>query len=379
MSIPTAAPDKYQFSDEINISILSSYACNLRCSYCYHGRTSVSGELSTDKFEKMIQITFPYYRKVHILWHGGEPLLMSLSKYEEWQSIISKNAKMFNVKVSQSLQTNGTNISNEFIDYFIKYNIGVGISYDGLFNELVRGMSKKTLEGIRLMRSRGLSPGLLMVVSGLNYRNLIEEYECMKNLTTHLKLNHYYGSFSKQEFTAYVPDDLIKAYIKLFEYWLNDPAAINIEPFNTYVRMVLPNHPEQCYKGSCISQWVSIKPDGILSLCTADFPNQYNFGNIDSISDIREIYVSKGFKLLISNAITRRYVCKDECELYSNCQGGCVACYLEEATQNLGDEPSCLIFKGTFTYIRDRIGEIVDNVSQIRNQIVRGLIDGSNS
>ena len=110
-------------------------ACNLNCKYCYDkgNHTTVSQE--NEEFSLMIHNIIKNINKIwknkdssaEIIFHGGEPLIISVQNYKR----LLDNIKMLYPKVKFSIQTNATLINQEYINLFKNYNVHIGISLDG--------------------------------------------------------------------------------------------------------------------------------------------------------------------------------------------------------------------------------------------------------
>ena len=141
----------YQFYDHINILIKPTNGCNLRCVYCFHQDFGYDTKfLSKETLLHFFEITFPHYKSVNIIWHGGEPTFVGIKKFEEYVKMAKEYADRYQVKLTQIMQTNGTLLNQEFIDVIKKYNVGFGISYDGPVNQFTRGSTLKFLENRKL-------------------------------------------------------------------------------------------------------------------------------------------------------------------------------------------------------------------------------------
>jgi len=115
--------------------------CNLNCSYCYMFNMGDDSYLRKSKImpfeiaEKGLQEIIEYAQRndtksAKIVLHGGEPLLAG----KEWiEKFISKAKELTpdNIHVEIAIQTNGTLLNQEWIEYFNKHDVGVGISIDG--------------------------------------------------------------------------------------------------------------------------------------------------------------------------------------------------------------------------------------------------------
>ncbi len=99
-------------------------ACNIQCHYCYQNPQRDAGNLGhTYDIEEMKAAAERLGEPFSLF--GGEPLLLPLPDLEAlWSWGLEKYGR-------NSLQTNGTLISDNHIELFKRYKVGVGISVDG--------------------------------------------------------------------------------------------------------------------------------------------------------------------------------------------------------------------------------------------------------
>ena len=149
--------------------------CNIDCSYCYlpHRTNTSRASLSSIRGIFASVLRFPTVKdQVSVVWHAGEPLTMGPSYFAEAFQIIS-DVKPVGLKVSHSIQTNGTLISREFSDLFLDWDVNVGISIDGpedIHNQYRtqrngRGTFKQALQGAYILRDRGVPFYVLTVLT----------------------------------------------------------------------------------------------------------------------------------------------------------------------------------------------------------------------
>ncbi len=126
-------------------------ACNMHCHYCYEHVSNVKHSGSND-IEKIIQYLSQYknYEHVFIVFHGGEPLLMSKSVMKELLKYIYES---FTGKWQVQIQTNGTLLEDEWIGIFEKFlpNLSLSISLDPLGKKDLR-FGNDRLEREKLMQ-----------------------------------------------------------------------------------------------------------------------------------------------------------------------------------------------------------------------------------
>jgi uncharacterized protein len=119
----------------IGLVILQSTGfCNIDCSYCYLPDRANSRhimDLSTVA-EVARLIFYPELLKhdLDIVWHAGEPLTLKPAYYRAAIRIIEA-ARPPNIAVRYGVQTNGTLISDAWIDFFEEHKVTVGVSLDG--------------------------------------------------------------------------------------------------------------------------------------------------------------------------------------------------------------------------------------------------------
>ncbi|AGL15883.1 FxsB family cyclophane-forming radical SAM/SPASM peptide maturase [Actinoplanes sp. N902-109] len=115
--------------------------CNLSCDYCYvyqhvdqswRDRPMVMSPATIDALAGAMaeHVAAHGVRRVHVVLHGGEPLLAGPGVLEQAVTRI-RSALPAGTGAEVSLQTNGTLIDDRFIDVFRRHRIGVGISVDG--------------------------------------------------------------------------------------------------------------------------------------------------------------------------------------------------------------------------------------------------------
>jgi len=120
--------------------------CNLNCPYCYDKiNRTWSEDMSLDTVEQTIKLFNGRVREW--IWHGGEPLLMGA----DWLRQASNIVRQYDPDVRIEIQTNGTLINEDIIEFFKEFNIRPGLSFDGILNEYTRKDLGKLLFVWRLL------------------------------------------------------------------------------------------------------------------------------------------------------------------------------------------------------------------------------------
>ena len=106
--------------------------CNLNCTYCYlpGKQRSEGSHMSTDKLLASLDALRSYFRSVmpegrkpRAIFHGAEPLMNKASVF----AAIDAFADDF----AFGLQTNGTLLDDEAIEFLTSRNVSIGLSLDG--------------------------------------------------------------------------------------------------------------------------------------------------------------------------------------------------------------------------------------------------------
>ena len=123
-------------------------------------------------------------RTVHVVLHGGEPLLVGVGQMAGLLEAV-RDAAPVGTRVLFELQTNGTLLSDAWLDLFERYEVAVGVSLDGpprandrhRLTHAGRSSAASAVRGIELLRSRPhLFAGLLAVVDLANDPVEVHDY-----------------------------------------------------------------------------------------------------------------------------------------------------------------------------------------------------------
>lgn len=367
-----------RFFDHINILVIPTNVCNLKCEYCFHNEYMSddygSNNMSYEMLERIFSITFPYYKTVNIIWHGGEPLCMGLEFYKkvvELQKQCNNNGTI----VRNSIQTNMTLMTPQIACFLKENNFDVSTSYDGIINEKLRHNTEDFWRGKQIYEEFAGKCGLIMVVSKENINYLIESYEEFKNKKINYIMNPYTKSLNdKNDKLEISGKEYADKIIQFFEYWMYDKTCnIHVKYFQEIVEYMLFGKKSKCNVNSCLGKWVCVRPNGDVTPCNRHFPEKYSFGNIFEMKDIGESFDSKGFELLLSQAIARRNKCK-ECSIYEYCAGGCNNIALVYGGVENNNHEMCKALKIIYEHIEIQIKKIINDDVKTINPFLRRII-----
>lgn len=128
---------KYYLNRKVEMATLQiTRNCNLRCSYCaysgkYFNRTHENKTMTFETAKKAIDFLINHStdtQRINLGFYGGEPLL----QFDLIKKCIEYAEEMAEGKIiTFSMTTNGTLLTEEFVDYFVNHNLNVTISLDG--------------------------------------------------------------------------------------------------------------------------------------------------------------------------------------------------------------------------------------------------------
>jgi uncharacterized protein len=155
--------------------------CNIKCTYCYQEPMRTAGNEGHPKYsmEKMKAALLANGQPFAIF--GGEPLLVSLRDLEDlWQfglENFAEAAKRWG-QSANSIQTNGSLITEAHLDLFKKYQVGVGVSVDGPeeLNDArwagdvvsTRAATAQTQWALEEMLKRGIQVSIITTIHKIN-------------------------------------------------------------------------------------------------------------------------------------------------------------------------------------------------------------------
>lgn len=197
--------NKQKFNNEVlNLTVLLTYECNLRCIYCYEGAGEViKGSLDDDSREAIFnfikkQMEGRKSKALAMVLFGGEPLLNFEANYE-WLDRIKAYCEENDKKFVTSIVTNGILVDERVMEKLADYNCEmIQITLDGVkevhdtrrIYKNGRGSFDEVMQGIRLIYD---NPALSNPVIRINIdKNNISD---VRDLLNYLHDEHLTGCF----------------------------------------------------------------------------------------------------------------------------------------------------------------------------------------
>ena len=172
----------------ICVIVKVTHSCNLDCIYCYTNPKAEKGIMDFETLENMIikfSVANNQNQPIKFIWHGGEPLLAGLDFYKK---VFEIQERIPEYDFINDIQTNGTLLNEEMLQFFSEYEFRIGISLDGYQNTHDANRHYKNgkqsfndvFEGYLAARKNGTGSGVICVVNENTANNIYEIYQFFK-------------------------------------------------------------------------------------------------------------------------------------------------------------------------------------------------------
>ncbi len=309
--------------------------CNLNCAYCYYLDKSGLFDNSRPKMsDSLLELYIRQYieaNEVDVVtfnWHGGEPLVAGIDFFHRAVGLQRKYAD--GKRIENTIQTNGTLITEEWCDFFYKNNFLVGVSIDGprdihdafrrdnggvsTFDRVVAAIEKMKRLGVefntlstvnRLSEGRGGEVYRFLCSLGSRYMQFLPVAEfAMPEVSVSAK---GFGEFMCGVFDEWVARDVGRRYVQLFD------AAL--AAWTGYA-------PTVCVFSETCGNVPVVEHNGDVYSCDHFVRPEYKIGNITD-GNLAEMFASHAqfrFSIAKRNTLPREclrcrwnFVCRGEC------------------------------------------------------------------
>lgn len=363
--------------------------CNIDCRYCYLPSRSVTDRMSYEVMERIFDEVFQNKRfddPLSFVWHAGEPLTVPLSYYREAFDLSSKLNQPYQRKYYHVIQTNGTLINDEWADFFLEYNVKVGVSIDGpsfihdknRITRLGQGTHERVLRGIKILQSKGIPFDVIMVLTrfALDYPDEIFNFfieNGIKNVgfnIDELEGNHKTSSFEADDATL-----KYRKFIRRFVQLVDDSQGkLIVREFRQLASTVLHtddhirepvgsiNTPLQILTFDCHGNYSTFCPE--LSGTKSERFGNFVMGNV-LVDPIEKILDNPIFLMVNEEVQAGVRQCEKSCAYWKVCGGGFPANkFFENGRFDVMETIHCRIHTQATV---DVILEYFENKLQLRN------------
>jgi uncharacterized protein len=357
-------------TDQIFTLILEPVkSCNLRCIYCYSDTTS-GGLMSQDTLRASLERAVRYaerrgFTQIHILWHGGEPLLAGLEFFRYATRLAADLSS--GLSFQHFLQTNGLLLDRDFCKFFREQDFQIGVSLDAFpdLHDSMRvsaggmGSHKLVLEKLRLAEENGLRVGFNAVVTRMSLGQEKEIYRYFQSLGSGFRVNPIIPAINAESSSPYLlrQGEYGAFLCRLFEEWTGtEVQRIPVSPLDLYIKAILENAPYECQqRPTCVGSHLGVKPSGDAVLCSR-FETHF-LGNVHDMA-LEALFASPLCENLRRRAETLTGC--HSCAHWSACHGGCPHNALVFCQDPMAKDYFCRDYQLIFGRIRQALTGLIE-------------------
>lgn len=353
-----------------SIIIRVTDCCNFKCVYCYAADND-KGHITEDTLKNVIKHAAQIDNHCTCIWHGGEPLIPGLPFYER---VIELQEEHKNCTFRNHVQTNGSLLSLELLDFFKKHAFMVGFSLDG--TEYTHNLNRPYANGhmsfddvfhwIKEAKIRGIGGGAICVLNKITCSNIEEIYNFSKKERINFKFNPQLpgGRAAENTDLGITPNILAQTFIKLFDMWFDDPQRPHISYFEHLVKSIINLNSTSekksirgydcAFNNKCQYSFAAISTNGDIYPCTRFIGHKdFRYGNINENFDLDNLKQSP-----IRNLFFERHKglpeCKD-CKYKALCNSGCPNASFAFYGTIFHKDPYCNGYKKLYNHIEKRL------------------------
>ena len=360
--------------------------CNIDCAYCFYkerasefgrGKQRMSDEVLAKLVKDYMQLGFPV---AGFAWQGGEPTLMGVDFFRmavELQKKYGSNGQ----EVSNTLQTNGVLLDDNWCRFLHENKFLLGISIDGLkeFHDTYRvdhsgsGTFDSVMKGIENCKKYKVEFSALVLLNNKNAEHpealfdfLIENELTYLQFIPCVETDPGTGNIAHFSITPKQYGDFL---CRLFDLWYEyGPEKLNIREFDSLVTyFVLGKHTICAYSKQCAG-FVVIEHSGDAFCCEFFVEPKWRLGNILE-TPLEKLAVSSKKRTF---ARDKQNLCNKclVCRYLDVCRGGCMKDRARLNAEHSVENYFCESYKHFFDYTIPRFMQIaaaIEDGSAVRH------------
>jgi len=319
--------------------------CDQGCDYCYRennlirAKNIMSDELILETITKYVEFTknnFPDKKSVYLIWHGGEPALAGLKKFEYIIKTEKKLSEKYGIAFNNAIQSNGVSLNKAWFEFFEKEKFFVGFSLDGpkeihdLHRKNKLGVStfEKTVSAIQTAIDHDITCNIISVITNESYSFYEKIYTFIRDLG--VKDVDFIPCFCYDDSSTLKPEYYGEFMLGCLDLWEKDnfkPLEIRfLSDVFSKISALTQNinvGRVSCELAGACGQNFSIGVNGEVNVCECLTPiNNFFVGNIQN-DTFENMLTNKTYDYLISSFNDVSDECL-RCEISLICDGGCL-------------------------------------------------------
>lgn len=321
-------------------------SCNLGCSYCYYSspanleHSPAGAAMGSDLLKRYVSGHFQACRcdHVHFSWHGGEPTLLGID-YFQGIVALQRHCCPPHKRFSNTIQTNGILLDQQWGRFLADNGFSVGISLDGpeALHDRYRitrtGLPtfQQAMSGYRTMLDHGVPVDLLCVVHDENVMYPLQVYSFFKDIGARylslLPLVEPLTSVGENSVIVTersVDPEMFGAFLcTIFDQWVaGDIGRLKIQIIEEGLRTAFNQEHSLCLFRPVCGEIPVLERNGDLYACDHFVSADWRLGNIndEELPMLLKAQRLKSFGLRKQTELPDTCQC---CEVLDMCNGEC--------------------------------------------------------
>ncbi|MCQ2342459.1 MAG: radical SAM protein [Paludibacteraceae bacterium] len=331
--------------------------CNFSCGFCRYPHNIHKSAMPFSTFKTIIEKVCEYnmshgYYKISVTYHGGEPLLWGYNNFLSAMELQKElNEKYPQLIFSNSIQTNGSLLNDQWIDFFKNNQFDIGISIDGPkeinFHKGTKD-NQIVLENIHKLSQKHCKFGILSVITNAHDGYADKYYDFLVEHNIHSVGLCYciYDENNSITVDNRILTDFLKRFFILF---YKGEYRLEVREFTNIMKLCLGIKTGACtfsQRQQC-GNFYSIRTNGDVFFCDPYTLNSPPIGNILS-ETFAEIKQHPNLNIIIDSAKNSVLQECSHCKIKSICGGGCFRhCF------GKNKNAFCDTFKSLYPYIEE--------------------------
>jgi len=280
--------------------------CNLDCQYCFF--LAKESLYPGDRFRMAYELLETYVAQlfeshlgaseVTVAWQGGEPTLMGVGFFRKAVQLVEAHRRP-GQRILQTIQTNGTLLTDEWCELLAENHFLVGISIDGpprihdVYRVDKRGnpTSSKVLAGLELLKKHNVEFNVLCTINAANQDHPLDVYRYFRD-ELGARFIQFIPVVERDNETGFqegdrvtdrsvAPDRFGDFLIEIYEEWLrHDIGTVYVSHFDAALASWVGVPPAMCVFAETCGDAVALEHNGDLYSCDHFVEPDYLLGNI---------------------------------------------------------------------------------------------------
>ncbi len=300
------------FQSVSHISLMTTDACNLRCSYCFIECTPANSSkmpLETAKISARRLIQQSKHPTIFLHIYGGEPLTMEDTWIEEFVQYSRTLAREHSKQVNFPLSTNGTLLNEERLLRLHSLGISFSLSCDGPpdIHDVCRQGGEAVHRLLQFARKQNIQIGIVATINQGNCNKMWEVMEYFREQGVPGLVSNFVKAQGRGDSQQISSEEMYKSRVTMIEHMLktnlsvHDTSLTRLASHFVYVASQRndsqPHWYPYCNAGK---DMVGVDSEGDIFVCGGTRDREYRLGRIGEVVDeerllfIRDHFPKKG-------------------------------------------------------------------------------------